>query len=228
MKRLFTAFAALTLITAAHAADTKPAAKAAPAAKPAAAAPAPAPKAKEPVMTRDELRACFDTRDANDVEAKAINEAFKAFQANETKLKSDKEVLVKDSDAISARVTAVKAEFDAITKANEEFKVAAPKMEKADFEAKRKELTDRSTAFDASRTQLIADDKVLTERKVAFGEAVDKSNATLQALQDRRDAQLDKTDEWKAKCGNKKYDENDEKALKKERAAAAAAASAPK
>lgn len=183
-------------------------------------------KPKEKLMTRDELRACMDQRDANDAEAAAINVELKAYKDNTEKLKAERARLETVATDIKTRSDAAKAEFDAIMKANEEFKAAAPKMEKADFEAKKKELTDRSAAFEVVREKVIADNKKLNEDNATLGTNIDKHNDNFKVLDDRRENQLDKADAWKKDCSNKKYDENDEAAIKKERAAKAAAAAA--
>ncbi len=183
-------------------------------------------KPKEKLMTRDELRACMNQRDANDAEANAVNAAMKAYKDNTETLKAERARLEAAAADIKTRSDAAKVEFDAIMKANEEFKAAAPKMEKADFEAKKKELTDRSAAFEVTRENVIADNKKLNDDNAALGTAIDKHNDNFKVLDDRRENQLDKVDAWKKDCSNKRYDENDEAAIKKERAAAAAA-SAP-
>ena len=41
------------------------------------------------------------------------------------------------------------------------------------------------------------------------------------AIEDRTEKHYDAVDKWKAECSNKPYDENDEKAIRKEKAAAA-------
>jgi len=229
MKRLLIAIAALALVSA-QAADvtTNTKAKVDPknnkVSRPVVAKP------KEPVMTRDELRACLDTKDANEAEVKAVNGLVAEYKSTSETLKAEKTELEGASTNLEKRVADTKAEYEAIVKANEEFKVAAPKMEKADFEAKQKELKDRAVAFDDGRNKLIADNEVLNKRKTAFGTKIDAINALQKSIEDRRDANLDKQDEWKASCSKKKYDEADEAAIMKERAAKAAAdaASAPK
>ena len=173
-------------------------------------------------MTRDELRACLDLRDSNDAASKALVTEFAAYKADTERLKAEQNVILKDVAEMDARVIAIKAELEARVKANDEFKITGPKMEKADFDAKVKELTALTDAFNASRDKAVADEKVLTARRNAFSAEVDKSNALGKSLEDRRDAQLDKEDEYKNQCSKKKYDEADEKAIKKERAAAAA------
>ena len=41
------------------------------------------------------------------------------------------------------------------------------------------------------------------------------------AIEERTEKHFDANDKWKAECQNKAYDENDEKAIRKEKAAAA-------
>ena len=230
MKRLLTAIAATLVLVSAHGADVVNNTKAKVDPKNNKVSNPVVAKPKEPIMTRDELRACMDTREANDAEVRAINALVSEYKAGAEKLKGDKAQLEKESADLEKRVTDTKADYEAIVKANEEFKVAGPKMEKADFEAKQKELKDRATAFEEGRNKLLADNTTLNERKVAFGTRIDELNAIQKSIEDRRDANLDKQDEWKAQCSKKKYDEADEAAIKKERAAKAAAdaASTPK
>jgi hypothetical protein len=233
MKRSLLLLAAFALTAAQAQVTNAPNAKADPKSKQAAAAAPAAAKPKEKLMTRDELRACMDQREANDQEAVAINADMKAYKLNSEGLKTEHDRLEAATVSLNARTAAAKAEYDAIVKENEAFKAAAPKMEKADFEAKKKELTDRGAAFEAARDKIVADSKQLNAEKDALGTNIDKNNVTFKSLEDRRDAQLDKVDDWKAQCSKKKYDENDEIAINKERAAkakaaaAAAAASAP-
>ncbi|HEY4081929.1 MAG TPA: hypothetical protein VGM81_14660 [Burkholderiaceae bacterium] len=225
MKRLLIALSVFAF-AAAHAADVQnnPAAKIDPknnkVSKPVVTKP------KEPVMTRAELRSCIEQRDANEAEVVSINAATKDYKDNTEKLKAERDRLEAATSALNARTTAAKAEYDAILKANEEFKAAAPKMEKADFEAKKKELTDRSAAFEATRDAIVTESKTLNGQKDALGNNIDKNNEMFKSLDQRRDKQLDNADDWKANCSKKKYDENDEAAIMKERAAAKAAAAA--
>ena len=230
MKRLLIALTATLALTAAHGADIVNNAKAKVDPKNNKVSNPVVAKPKEPVMTRDELRACMDLRDSNDAEVRAVNGLVADYKTNTEKLKAEKVELEQRTKELDARVTATKEEYETIVKANEEFKAGASKLEKADFEAKQKELKDRVAAFEETRSKVIADNKELNDRKAAFGAKIDQVNDLQKSIEDRRDANLDKQDDWKAKCGNKKFDVADEAAIRKERAAAApaAAASAPK
>jgi hypothetical protein len=46
-------------------------------------------------------------------------------------------------------------------------------------------------------------------------------DAQFKAIEARTEKHFDANDKWKAECQNKAYDENDEKAIRKEKAAAA-------
>ena len=178
-------------------------------------------KPKPKLMTRDELRACLARNDANTKEADEIKQAQVSYKENAAQLLKEKEELQKADEALVAESAAMKAERDSILKMFEDIKAAAPKMEKADLDAKNKEYQARAAAFD---TRLQAHNEAIksgsTNRR-AFGDRVDAVNASFKAMEERTEVHFDKMDSWKSECQNKPYDEADELAIKKEKAAAA-------
>ena len=177
-------------------------------------------KPKQKLMTRDELRACIDRNDFNTKEALAIKADQNAYNDNATTLKAEKAELQKGEDAGAAGTTTLKKERDGILQMFEEIKAAAPKLEKADLEARNKEYQARAAAFDASVTTLNEGIKANLDKRRVFSEKVDAFNASFKALEARQEAHFDRMDAWKAECSKKSYDEADEKAIMKERAAA--------
>lgn len=177
-------------------------------------------KPKVKLMTRDQLRHCFDMSDANALEAEAVKADQATYKENATKLKAEKEALQKADEETGAAMAAMKTEREGILKEFEDIKAAAPKLEKAELEARNKAYQERAAAYDARATAVNASVVSGNAGRKAFSEKVDAFNASFKALEDRQEAYLDKVDAWKAECGNKPYDEADEKAVKKERAAA--------
>jgi hypothetical protein len=173
------------------------------------------------LMSRDELRACMDLSDANAAEAEAIKAAQVVYKESSSVLLKEKQELQVTDEASNARATALKAERDGILKMYEDIKAAAPKMEKADLDAKNKEYQARAAAFDVSLTAMQADNKVAAAKRKVFSDKVDVVNASFKVLETRTEAHFDKADAWKADCSKKSYDEADEAAIKKERAATA-------
>jgi regulator of replication initiation timing len=234
-----TRLAALSLVAALMSASAlaqtppaKPAAK--PAAKPRVtlqAAPGAVVTAKPKVklMSRDELRACFDRRDANEAEAIAVQEAEKL-------LIPEREAIVKDAATIKQRDAELVAEQKTIqlematmtqraTEVQEQIKKAENKKE---AEALRAEYQKQADAVNARIEPHNAKRKEFREliEKTNLDARVDAFNKNKEELGQRFDKLGDAQDAWRNECGNKPYDEADEIALNKERAAKKAAAAA--
>lgn len=178
-------------------------------------------KAKPKLMTRDELRACFDMRDANAKEAEAIKAEQASYKESADKLKEEKASLESADGALTQRVNAVKAEREEIVKAHEVLQAEAPKLKKDELKARNEAYQARVAAFGVLFEEVKAADAENNAKRKAFGEKVDALDAQFKAIEDRLERHYDASDKWKADCGNKQYDENDEKAILKERAAAA-------
>ena len=177
-------------------------------------------KPKVALMTRDELRACFNVQDNNRAEGEAIKVAQAAQVGERSVLLKQKDELTQSSEALSVRTTALVTERAEILKQYEDIKVQAPKLEKAALEALNKGYTERAAAFEAQADALNKDKLAYKALTPAFDAKIEAHNQGGKALDVRAEAYLDKLDEWKVDCGNKPYDEADEAALKKERAAA--------
>ncbi|MBW8845016.1 MAG: hypothetical protein JF607_08610 [Burkholderiales bacterium] len=177
------------------------------------------PKAK--LMSREELRDCINQQDANSKEAEAIKADQAAYKANADKLKAEKAELETGEAALAKQVTDVKAEKEAILKAHETLTAEAPKLEKAELKARNEAYTARTTAFGTMIDAVKAADAEQNVKRKAFSDKVDALDAQFKAIEARTEAHFDANDKWKAQCQNKAYDENDEKAIRKEKAAAA-------
>lgn len=178
-------------------------------------------KPKVKLMTRDELRACIDQQEANTKEAEAIKAEQAAYKANADKLKAEKVTVEAGEAALGKQVTDVKAEKEAILASYEALKAEAPKLDKAELKARNDAYTARTTAFGTMIDAVKAADAEQAAKRKAFAEKVDALDAQFKSIEDRTEKHFDANDKWKAECQNKPYDENDEKAIRKEKAAAA-------
>jgi hypothetical protein len=177
-------------------------------------------KPKPKLMTRDELRACIDQQDANSKEAEAIKAEQNAYKANAEKLKAEKAIVEAGENELAKKIADVKAEKEGILKAHETLTAEAPKLEKAELKARNEAYMARSTAFGGMVDAVKAADAEQGAKRKAFSDKVDALDAQFKALEDRTEKHFDANDKWKAECQNKAYDENDEKAIRKEKAAA--------
>ena len=178
-------------------------------------------KPKPKLMSRDELRACIDLQEANNKEALAVKAEQSEFEANEAKIKAEKVTLDAGEAALGKQVTEVKAERDAILAAHAALTAEAPKLSKADLKARNDAYTARTTAFNAMFEAAKAAEVEQSAKRKAFNEKIDARDALFKAVKEREEKYFDADDKWKAECQNKAYDENDEKAIRKQKAAAA-------
>lgn len=207
-----------------NAPTAKPAPKAAPKSSTKAAEPAPAPKKpKDKLMTRDELRACLARRDDHTERAKAVAEQDKQLNAERADLLKQRDVIKAEQDGVTAAEAALKAESEELKKRFEELKDLLPKMNKkeqadarADYEGKAAKVNAQIEPHNTRKRALVAAAQAFEQRADAFNKRKDELSATADKLGDEQDA-------WRTECGNKPYDEADEKALLKEKEAKAAA-----
>lgn len=176
------------------------------------------PKAK--LMTREQLRACIDQQEANGKEAEAIKADQASYKANADKLKGEKAAIEAGEATLAKQVAEVKAERDGILKAHETLTAEAPKLEKAELKARNDAYQARTTAFGPMVDAVKAADAEQAVKRKAFSDKVDALDAQFKAIEERTEKHFDANDKWKAECQNKPYDENDEKAIRKEKAAA--------
>jgi len=181
-------------------------------------------KPKVKLLSRDELRKCMDLSDANNVEADAVKGDQTAYKEFAASLKAERDALQKADEEGGRSMASLKAEREAILSefANIQAYAASkdPRPDPEVLTARNKAYQTRAQAFDSAATKINEDISKNNEARKAFGTKVDALNASFKALEERQENHLDKVDTWKQECGNKQYDEEDEKAIKKERAAA--------
>ncbi|MFT7724107.1 MAG: hypothetical protein QM788_14965 [Roseateles sp.] len=183
-------------------------------------------KPKPKLMSRDELRACIDAQEANSKESEAIKADQAAYKANAEKLKAEKVEIEAGEAALGKQVSDVKAEKEAILADHAALTAEAPKLSKEDLKARNEAYQARANGFSKLFDAVKAADAEQGAKRKAFSDKVDALNDQFKAIEERTEKHFDASDKWKAECQNKAYDENDEKAIRKEKAAAAAAAAA--
>jgi hypothetical protein len=177
-------------------------------------------KPKPKLMSRDELRACIDQQEANSKEADAIKAEQASYKANAEKLKAEKATVEAGEAALGKQISEMKAEKEGILATYAALTAEAPKLSKEDLKARNEAYLARTTAFNSSFDAVKAADAEQSGRRKAFSDKVDALDAQFKALEERTEKHFDGNDKWKAECQNKAYDENDEKAIRKEKAAA--------
>ncbi len=176
------------------------------------------PKAK--LMTRDELRVCIDQQDTNGKEAEAIKVEQASYKSNAEGLKAEKATVEAGEAALGKQIADMKAEKESIVAAHAALTAEAPKLDKAELKARNEAYQARVNNFNTMFETVKAADADQSAKRKAFGDKVDALDAQFKALEERTEKHFDANDKWKAECSNKAYDENDEKAIRKERAAA--------
>lgn len=178
-------------------------------------------KPKPKLMTRDELRLCIDQQEANSKEAEAIKAEQASYKSNAEKLKAEKGTVEAGEAALGKQIADMKAEKQAILDAHAALTAEAPKLDAKELKARNEAYQARANSFNSMFESVKAADGEQSARRKAFAEKVDGLDAQFKALEERTEKHFDALDKWKAECQNKAYDENDEKAVRKEKAAAA-------
>lgn len=215
MKRflpLFTAVLMLPICAVAQTSPPKPAVKAgAKKAAPAAAQPAPV---KTPLLTREELRACKALVESNEAEAKAINAAQQALDLERDELKKNDEALRVVINGRKATMEAMTQERAELLKAGEELSAKVKEAKKAEGEAMVAAHNARAAAFTARADAYNQEGVTFKDQAAAHGARVDKYNQSKNELVARAEAYNRKLETWKTSCADRRYDENDEIAIK--------------
>jgi hypothetical protein len=178
-------------------------------------------KPKPKLMSREELRACIDRQEANSAEAAAIKVEQSSYKTNADALKAEKANVEAGETELGKKITAVKAEKEGILAEHAAIAAEAPKLKKEELKARNEAYLKRTTDFNAMFEAVKAADAEQGAKRKAFGDKVDALDAQFKAIDERQEKYFDANDKWKAECSNKAYDENDEKAIRKEKAAAA-------
>ncbi|WP_374676037.1 hypothetical protein [Ideonella sp.] len=190
-------------------------------------------KAGGKVMTRDELRACMKQQDELDAQRKSL-------EARRVTMNQERDAIQAENEALKTKHEEVKARNEAVRDFNERMKEYGQRVEA--FNSKMSDLAQDSrggAAADRKRREL-EKEKVELQRLDAANKAeseklqgdlaseVEAVNARSQAqnrratdwntrnkaLEDEANAYEDKRVDWKLNCGDRRYREDDEKAIR--------------
>lgn len=192
--------------------------------------------AKAPIMTRDELRACMQEQDAFKKRADDMKAQRATLDQERTERQAENESIKQERDALQAKIKAASDDFnvkakahqDAVAAFNEKMKDANDAVERGDPSAERKRdriaregkaLNDESEALNAEVAKLKGsfqgDQDALNAKVTAFQTKVDDWNTRNKKLEADSIAYDDDLSHWKRTCGNRRYREDDETAIRK-------------
>lgn len=188
---------------------------------------------KAPILSKSELKACLaqqaklkQTAVDLDQRVQAVNAEGDGMAKRRDALKGETEAFQKQNDAIkdfNARQTAFAErakQWNADKKAFDEQDMSGSerKSRARDLQTRLDELHKDEAALNTEGQTLAAaaqnEGATLQSHQVAFNEALDAWKAKQSALEKERDAyELDR-EEWQQTCGNRRFREDDETALK--------------
>lgn len=184
------------------------------------------------VMTKDELRACMKQQDElsrqrTDVEARreAMNKDRDAIQAENESLKTEQASFKERSSKVKEyndRMSAFAARVDAYNAAQTELAEMRPgpfadrkrrELDKEKVELSRIDAQNKAEG-DTMKTGLEKDVNALNARVDAQSKRATEWNTRNKALDDEASIYEDKRIDWKLNCGDRRYREDDEKAIR--------------
>lgn len=184
------------------------------------------------ILTKDELRACMKQQDELsqqrvDLETRraALNKERDAIQAETEALKGDQAAIRDRNSKVKEqndRVNAFAARVDAYNAALEELAgmKAGPFADRRrrELDKEKQELAridaQMKAEGDAMQGGLQKDVEALNARVDAQGKRATDWNTRSKALDEEANAYEDKRVDWKLNCGDRRYREDDEKAIK--------------
>lgn len=189
-------------------------------------------KAGGKVMTKEELRACMKQQDElakerTDVEVRreALNKERDAIQAENEALKTEQAAFKEKNTKIkdfNDRMAAFAARVDEYKKNAEELaeEPAGPsanrkrrELEKELAAIKKQEAANKVEG-DAIKASMEGDASALNARVDAQGKRAADWNTRSKSLDDEASAYEDRRIDWKLNCGDRRYREDDEKAIR--------------
>lgn len=190
-------------------------------------------KAGGKVMTRDELRACMKQQDELDAQRKSL-------EARRVTMNQERDAIQAENEALKAKHEEVKGRNLAVRDFNERMKEYSQRVEAynakmADFaqdsrsgpsmDRKRRELEkekaelqrmDAANKAEGEKLQgdLATEVEALNARSQAQTQKASDWNSRNKSLEDEANAYEDKRVDWKLNCGDRRYREDDEKAIR--------------
>ncbi len=182
------------------------------------------PARSDKIMSLAELRACMTHAQANKQTAAEILQQQDAFKRDQEAVKAEQADVDKanaDGDARSAAIVGERDAISALVSAlNTKAQAAKTDAEKAEAEAQRSRLVERSGQLGKNIDSFNASQQTLRDRVAVLNARVDAINGRSRTINDRIEPHQQQAAAWKEQCGNRRFREEDEVAIKKELAAA--------
>jgi len=190
------------------------------------------------ILTRDELRACFDQRDNLDARLRSFEGTRAPLDAERTQLNTDREAItasradfdkaLQTVEALNARYKSFGDRLEAFNTKVAEFNKTSQTRSGPSIDRQRKLLKDEELAFASERKALDGDKTGLVENAEATRAAYNARVTTLETRVgdwNRRNAEWNDTQkkleaergEWVVNCADRRYRETDEIIIKKQR-----------
>lgn len=174
-------------------------------------------------MTIAELRACMKLEKSNNQNAAEILQAQEAFKRDQEAIKVEQAEVSKANDDIRSRSAAITAERDAlsplISALSAKLQVAKTDAQKADAEVERLKLVERNRLLDQNIDSFNASQQTQRDRITALNARIDPINQRNRTINERVEPHQKQIATWRDQCGNRRFREEDEIAIKKEMAA---------
>ena len=175
-------------------------------------------------MTITELRSCMTLEQSNKRAATEILQEQDAFKRDQEAAKAEQSGVSHANDETRAHSVTIIAERDAlstlVSALNTKAALAKTDEEKAEVEAERAKLVERSRLLEQSIGSFNASQQGLRDRVTALNARIDAINLRNKTINDRIEPQQKQVAAWRNQCGNRRFREEDEVAIKKELAAA--------
>jgi len=172
------------------------------------------------IMSKEELRACLLEKLDNDRDAQTLRADQQAFARDFDAVRAEQADVAGQGEAIRARSQGLRSEYATVNARLAELQplLAGAKSDedKARYEQERQELLARRRQNDNAREQLGQAQREHAARVDALNVRIDAINAKSRTVNDRVEPLQARVEAWKAKCGNRRYREEDEIALRKE------------
>lgn len=160
---------------------------------------------------------------SNNQNAAEILQAQEAFKRDQEAIKVEQAEVSKANDDIRSRSAAITAERDAlsplISALSAKLQVAKTDAEKADAEAERLKLVERNRLLDQNIDSFNASQQTQRDRITALNARIDPINQRNRTINERVEPHQKQIATWRDQCGNRRFREEDEIAIKKEMAA---------
>ncbi len=183
-------------------------------AKPGSTAPMPAPKRKNALLTREELRACFQRQVANATENVAVSDEAKAFNQEHADLLTAKAALEQQIETLKATATVILADEARLTGIRQSLANPAADADAAALELQRTAFNNAASAYDQRVTSYNSTRQSLAAIGAQLDQRIGASNLRASTVKARAAAYAQAVEDWRLACADKRFDADDEIAIK--------------